>query len=121
MRVNVFDFRDFEGKAEHRVYCTIAVRLRGDTRLARRASRESDGLIDLIPGVALSESGNPGLIDATLLVSSGCNSIGLASFKRVAKDSALPSTTRRYSRVQLCATKTRPAWLAMPCICTNSI
>jgi len=32
--------------------------------------------------------------------------IGLASFKRIVNDCALPSATRRYSRVPLCATKT---------------
>jgi hypothetical protein len=32
-----------------------------DTRSARRASRESDEFYGFVPGVALSESGNPGL------------------------------------------------------------
>jgi hypothetical protein len=42
-----------------------------DTRYARRAARESDGLNRSAPGVALSESGNPGLYSATPSVSSG--------------------------------------------------
>lgn len=37
-----------------------------DTRFARRAARESDGLRGLDPGVALSESGNPGLSSGAL-------------------------------------------------------
>ena len=39
-----------------------------DARFARRAARESDGLNGHPPGVALSESGNPGLRSATPLV-----------------------------------------------------
>jgi hypothetical protein len=46
-----------------------------DTRFARRASRESDGLSRLLPGVALSESGNPGLISSTPSVSSACRAM----------------------------------------------
>jgi hypothetical protein len=41
-----------------------------DTRFARRALRESDGLKGLKPGVALSESGNPRLISSTPSASS---------------------------------------------------
>jgi hypothetical protein len=36
-----------------------------DTRFARRAAREMDGLNWIAPRVALSESGNPGLTAAT--------------------------------------------------------
>ena len=43
-----------------------------DTRFARRATRESDGLNGSEPGVALADSGNPGLISSTPLVSPSC-------------------------------------------------
>ena|ERR1700722_19520848 len=45
-------------------------------RFARRASRESDGSNGSVPGVALSESGNPGLIASTPL---GSQNAGLRS------------------------------------------
>ena len=44
----------------------IRMQLTEDTRFARRATRESDGLNWLAPGVALSESGNPGLSSGAL-------------------------------------------------------
>ena len=42
-----------------------------DTRFARRASRESDGLVGRLPWVALSESGNPGLMSVAPLGQGG--------------------------------------------------
>ena len=37
-----------------------------DARFARRAARESDGLNCILPGVALADSGDPGLNDSWL-------------------------------------------------------
>jgi L-cysteine desulfidase len=47
-----------------------AMHKHGDTRFARRAARESDGLIGLVPKVALADSGNLGLSSSTPSVSS---------------------------------------------------
>src|SRR5690348_469593 len=67
------------GEARTR-YCfgrSVPLRMNGsvgvrDTRFARRASRESDRLSGFGPGVALSESGNPGLISSTPSASPAC-------------------------------------------------
>src|SRR5690348_13949967 len=66
-----------------------------DTRFARRATRESDGLNDSGPGVALSESCNPGLISSTPSASSECRAVRGTRNLLALRANELPSATTR--------------------------